>query len=169
MRILLVGPNGPTQDTAPLHAYASAVRHAASLVDRPPNDLTTTAFVAHAAEVARSVGASIMTIEGENLREQGFGGIYGVGKAAEHPPALVVLDYAPPNATSSMAWVGKGIVYDTGGLSLKSKTGMVNMKNDMGGAAAVIAAFRAAAKIGAPIHLTAVLCIADNAIGPRAT
>ena len=58
-------------------------------------------------------------IRGEELAEKGFGGIYGVGKAALHPPALVVLSHEPKGATQTVAWVGKGIVYDTGGLSIK--------------------------------------------------
>lgn len=60
-------------------------------------------------------------IRGKDLEEKGFGGIYGVGKAASVPPALAVLSYTPPGATTTIAWVGKGIVYDTGGLSIKGK------------------------------------------------
>jgi probable aminopeptidase NPEPL1 len=61
--------------------------------------------------------------QGEDLKEKGFGGIYGVGKAAEHKPALVVLSHTPEAATRTVAWVGKGIVYDTGGLSIKVNKG----------------------------------------------
>ena len=78
-------------------------------------------------------------IRGEDLRDGGYGGIWGVGKAAKQPPALVVLSYEPPEATETVAWVGKGIVYDTGGLSLKVGGGMVGMKSDMGGSAAMLA------------------------------
>ena len=60
-----------------------------------------------------------MIIQGEQLNERGFGGIYGVGKAAAHEPALAVLSHLPAGATETIAWVGKGIVYDTGGLSIK--------------------------------------------------
>ena len=62
-----------------------------------------------------------MGIRGEELDEQGFGGIYGVGKGALHPPAMAVLSHTPKGATKTIAWVGKGIVYDTGGLSIKVK------------------------------------------------
>jgi probable aminopeptidase NPEPL1 len=64
---------------------------------------------------------SSSVIRGEDLRLQGFGGIYGVGKAAAVAPALAVLSHTPPGATQTIAWVGKGIVYDTGGLSIKAK------------------------------------------------
>ena len=104
----------------------------------------------------------------EALREHGLLGIHSVGRAAVQEPALVVLDHVPPGATDGVAWVGKGIVYDTGGLSIKSKTGMPGMKSDMAGAAAVLAAFEAAARLGYPRRLTAALCIAENAVGPDA-
>merc|ERR1712136_421546 len=84
---------------------------------------------------------------------QGFGGIYGVGKAAVNPPALAVLSYKPKGATRTVAWVGKGIVYDTGGLSIKGKTAMPGMKRDCGGAAAILGVFR----------------LAENSVGPLAT
>jgi probable aminopeptidase NPEPL1 len=110
----------------------------------------------------------LTVIRGEELRKQGLGGLYGVGKAASQPPALIVLDWSPEGATEHVAWAGKGIVYDTGGLSLKTKTGMPGMKSDMGGAACVLASFLAAVELRAPQRLTAVLCVAENAIGPNA-
>jgi probable aminopeptidase NPEPL1 len=70
---------------------------------------------------ADTLGVSSTVIRGEDLRLQGFGGIYGVGKAALVPPALAVLSHTPEGATQTVAWVGKGIVYDTGGLSIKAK------------------------------------------------
>jgi len=110
-----------------------------------------------------------MIIRGEELKKRGFGGIYGVGRAAEVPPALVALSYQPVGATETIAWVGKGIVYDTGGLSLKGKTAMPGMKRDCGGAAAVLGAFYAAVKGGFSQNLHAVFCLAENAVGPLAT
>lgn len=98
-----------------------------------------------------------------------YTGIYGVGKAALHPPALAVLSHTPDGATQTIAWVGKGIVYDTGGLSIKGKTTMPGMKRDCGGAAAILGAFRAAIKQGFKDNLHAVFCLAENAVGPNAT
>lgn len=69
-----------------------------------------------------------MIIQGEELKQRGLGGIYSVGRAAEHPPALVVLSHKPAGATKNVAWVGKGIVFDTGGLCIKSKV-RVEVKN----------------------------------------
>ena len=69
-----------------------------------------------------------MVVEGEELNNRGFGGIYNVGKAAVVPPKLVVLSHLTSKARRTIAWVGKGIVYDTGGLCIKSRTGMCGMK-----------------------------------------
>jgi probable aminopeptidase NPEPL1 len=74
-----------------------------------------------ASQIAKLVGATVNVIQGEELNTRGFGGIYGVGKAATVPPALVVLSHYAEGATVNVAWVGKGIVYDTGGLSIKGK------------------------------------------------
>ena len=108
----------------------------------------TDAFTAEAAQVARELGITPTIIRGEELRDRGFGGIWGVGKASVHPPALVVLSHTPPTSKQAIAWVGKGIVYDTGGLSIKSKTGMPGMKRDCGGAAGILGAFKVAVANG---------------------
>lgn len=88
-----------------------------------------------------------MVIEGEELDKRGFGGLYNVGKAAINPPKLVVLSNLKPQAKRTIAWVGKGIVYDTGGLCIKSRPGMCGMKQDCGGAAGVLGAFYTAVKL----------------------
>ena len=153
---------------AGLREAMDGVRLAARLFDTPTNVLHTDGFVEEAQAVAAQTGSSLEVIRGEDLREQGFGGLYGVGKAARNPPALAVLRHRPDGATRHVAWVGKGVVYDTGGLSLKSSGGMSGMKGDMGGAAAVLGAFSAAASQGVDYAITAVLCLAENAIGPDA-
>ena len=100
-------------------------------------------------QVGQQLGMEPTIIRGQELDAQGFGGIYGVGKGALHPPALAVLSHKPAGATKTIAWVGKGIVYDTGGLSIKGKTAMPGMKRDCGGAAGILGAFYAAVKQGA--------------------
>lgn len=166
---VLLAPDGPVADVKRLDTVAEAVRRAARMVDTPPEEMNVDHFV-HAAKTFADAhpDVDITVIRGEALKAAGLGGLYGVGRAAEQPPALIVLDYAPEGATEKVAWVGKGIVYDTGGLSLKPKTGMPGMKSDMGGAAAVLASFLAAVELGATQKLTAVLCVAENAIGPKA-
>lgn len=165
---LMVVCEGPLASPM-LQPAMDAVRLAGELVDTPTAELNTVTFTERALAVARSVGAKATVIAGEAVVEAGLGGLWSVGKAAVHKPALVVLEHQPAGASRTVAWVGKGIVYDTGGLALKTKEGMPGMKGDMGGAAAVLGAFWAAARSGCPDHLIAVLCLAENAIGPEAT
>ncbi|GLE03531.1 hypothetical protein PINS_up012433 [Pythium insidiosum] len=106
------------KDLALVQHTADAIQLAARLTDAPPNELHADTFIAEAKRVAQRTNAQITVIQGEELRERGLGGIYGVGKAAVHQPALIVLSYYPPGTTAEtpgVALVGKGIVYDTGG------------------------------------------------------
>jgi len=102
------------------------------------------------------------------LAEGGYGGILGVGQGSDRPPRLVRLDYAPADAARHIALVGKGITFDTGGLSLKPAAGMVGMKYDMCGAATVLAVVRAAAQLELPVRVSGWLCVADNMPSGRA-
>jgi probable aminopeptidase NPEPL1 len=157
------------------------IRLCQKLVDTPPNILHSDAYIAICRSVAETLNCQIKVIQGKELEQHGFGGLYSVGKAAEHQPALVVLSYHPTgnntesdsNATpaASVCLVGKGIIYDTGGLSIKTPTTvMAGMKMDMGGSAAVLGAFATAVKVGnlkQPLH--ALLCLAENSVGPLST
>lgn len=151
----------------------SNIRLAQKLVDSPPNILHSDAYIAICREVATALNCKIHVIQGRDLEAQGFGGIWGVGKAAEHLPALVVMSHYPngENDTNpSVCLVGKGIIYDTGGLSIKVPPNMAGMKNDMGGSAAVLGAFATTVAVGGlsrPLH--ALLCIAENSISSVAT
>lgn len=167
--VIVDGPQLTSHEIELVENAASSVRLAARIVDTPTNEMHTDAFAQEAQAVANEVGAAVTVIRGEELNKRGFGGIYGVGKAATRPPYLVVLSHCPDGADTNIAWVGKGIVYDTGGLSMKTKTTMPGMKRDLGGAAAVLAAFQVAVKSGFRQNLHAVLCMAENAVGPSAT
>lgn len=156
-------------EVACLEEAARGIRMAARIVDTPCNEMNVSHFVKEADRVAKELGITSKVIRGEELRERGFGGIYGVGKAASVPPALVVLSHEPKGAQETIALVGKGIVYDTGGLSIKGKTAMPGMKRDCGGAAAILGAFYAAVKCGFKDNLHAVFCLAENSVGPDAT
>ena len=149
---------------------AEATRMACRLVDTPPEMFNVPEFVAEAKAVAgKHASVKFEVIEGEALRDRGYGGLWGVGKAATRMPALVVLTHEPKDAEGrSVCMVGKGIVFDTGGLSLKVGGSMVGMKSDMGGAAAMLSAFDAAVTLGHKGKLQVVLCLAENAIGPLA-
>lgn len=157
------------EDIKALESVASGIQLSARIVDTPCNEMHTDKFVEEIKTVAANLGIEADVIRGEELRERGFGGIYGVGKASTHPPALVVLSHKPVGATKTIAWVGKGIVYDTGGLSIKGKTAMPGMKRDCGGAAAILGAFNTAVEMGFDQNLHALFCLAENSVGPLAT
>ena len=166
--VVTLGPNGPVTDER-IQAGMDAVRYAAKLVDMPTSLLHSEAFAEEARAVAERCGAELTLTQGRDLERKGFGGIWGVGKAATKAPVLAVLRHQPEGAQRTIAWVGKGIVYDTGGLSIKGKEHMPGMKADMAGAAAILAAFEAAVRTGFSENLVAILCIAENAVGPEAT
>lgn len=157
------------EDVPCLNHVAKGIQIAARIVDTPCNEMHTDAFLDLIREVGKDLSIKPMIIQGEQLNERGFGGIYGVGKAAVHEPALAVLSHLPSGATETIAWVGKGIVYDTGGLSIKGKTAMPGMKRDCGGAAGILGAFYAAVSQGFNQNLHAIFCLAENAVGPLAT
>lgn len=148
---------------------AEALRWAADLVDRPAAELSTEGFVDQALlglkPVSRRMSWRVLT--GDELAAEGLGGLRAVGHGAAVPPRLLVLEHAPAKARGSVALVGKGIVYDTGGLSLKPRDFMRGMKADMGGAAAVVGAFRVLARHGCGRRVLAVIPLAENAIGPN--
>lgn len=148
---------------------AAGIRLAARIVDTPCNEMTVDDLLVEIKAVGNALNITPLIVRDQELDQKGFGGIYGVGKAAKVPPALAVLSYTPEAATQTIAWVGKGIVYDTGGLSLKGKTAMPGMKRDCGGAAGILGAFYAAVKSGFTENLHAVFCLAENAVGPNAT
>ncbi|XP_065371204.1 probable aminopeptidase NPEPL1 isoform X1 [Calliphora vicina] len=152
-----------------LEDAAKGIRLAARIVDTPCNEMNVSTFVEEAERIGAELNIKPTVIRGEELRERGFGGIYGVGKAAAVPPALICMSYEPKGAQETIALVGKGIVYDTGGLSIKGKTAMPGMKRDCGGAAAILGAFYAAVKCGFKENLHAVFCMAENSVGPNAT
>jgi probable aminopeptidase NPEPL1 len=145
-------------------------RQAARLVDTPPSELTPSAFAEEARQLLSGLkGVKIQEIEGEALVEQKLLGIYSVGKAAASPPRLFVATYRPQKAKGPhVALVGKGITFDTGGLHLKQRGYMESMKSDMGGAAAVLGAFKTLVAEKAGRKLSLVICMAENAIGPGA-
>ncbi|WP_431806136.1 leucyl aminopeptidase [Microbacterium paraoxydans] len=121
-----------------------------------------------AAQSVVDLDVAVDILDEKALAEQGFGGILGVGQGSDRPPRLVRLEYAPADATRHIALVGKGITFDTGGLSLKPAASMVGMKFDMAGAATSLAALRAIASLGLPVRVTAWLCITDNMPSGRA-
>ncbi len=167
-------PGAPASAAVRADAVAQAVGLVRDLVNTPANDLYPSELAARAVTAVTAVadgGAPITAtvLDETGLAAQGFGGILGVGKGSVRPPRLVVVDYAPAGAAKHLALIGKGITFDTGGLSLKPPAGMLGMKYDMTGAATVLGVALGVARLGLPIRVTAWLCIAENMPSGQAT
>ncbi|GLI00182.1 leucyl aminopeptidase [Phytohabitans aurantiacus] len=138
------------------------VNRARDLVNTPANDLYPESFADVVASAGREYGLAVEVLDERALAAGGFGGILGVGQGSVRPPRLVRIAHTHPEATASLAFVGKGITYDSGGISLKPVGANEIMKRDMSGAAAVFAAVVAAARLGLRVNVTGWLAMAEN-------
>jgi leucyl aminopeptidase len=150
-----------------------ATRGAATVLARDlantPSSTKGPSWLAGRAErAAAEVGLRCHVRDDKDLRSEGFGGLLAVGSGAARPPRLVELEHVPPDASGDephVVLVGKGITFDSGGLSLKPRDAMVPMKTDMTGAAVVLAVLRACAELGTRVRVTGLMPLAENAIG----
>ncbi len=149
-------------DLASATAVATAVHRARDWVNTPPGDLPPAVFAEQISAAAQAVGIDVEVLDDEALVAQGYGGIVGVGQGSANPPRLVRLAYRPEGAAGHLAIVGKGITFDSGGLSLKPGEAMIGMKTDMSGAAAAAAAAVAVAERGLAVNLTVYAALAEN-------
>ncbi|QIX50927.1 leucyl aminopeptidase [Rhodococcus sp. DMU1] len=144
-------------------AVAEAVATAREFVNTPPSHLFPAEFADRAQALGAAAGLRVEVLDEKALEQQGYGGIVGVGKGSSRPPRLVRLSYsAKKRKAPKVALVGKGITFDTGGISIKPAAGMENMTSDMGGAAAVVATVVLAAKLGVAADVTATVPMAEN-------
>jgi leucyl aminopeptidase len=141
---------------------ADAVHQARDWVNTPPSDLPPAEFAAAVVKLGRDHGVKVEVLDEKALARGGYGGILGVGQGSSRPPRLVRITYTPKKPVTHLAFVGKGITFDSGGLSLKTPTGMISMKADMAGAAAVIGATLAIARLGLPVRVTTYAAMAEN-------
>ena len=141
---------------------AEAVHRSRDLGNMPPNILTPAEFADRVVAETAEDPVTVTVMDEQQLREGGFGGLIGVGQGSQNPPRMVVIDYNPSGASRHLAIVGKGITFDTGGISLKPASAMLGMKLDMSGAGTAYAAVLAAARLGIPVRITAYLCLAEN-------
>lgn len=140
---------------------SAAVNVARDWVNTPPGDLRPASFASLIDEHAGD-DVKVTVWDEKRLAKERCGGILGVGRGSEAPPRLVRLTYAPADAVAHVALVGKGITFDSGGLSIKPGASMQTMKCDMAGAAAVAAATVAIARLGLPVAVTTFACLAEN-------
>ncbi len=169
-RIEVVAPADVAADAAVRPAIvADAASLVRDLVNTAAGDLGPQDVADVATGFASDLPLTVEVLDEHALEEQGFGGILGVGRGSVRPPRLVVVRYAPESATKHLALVGKGITFDSGGLSLKPAASMLGMKTDMTGAATVLAATVAAARLGLDVRVTAWLALAENMPSGTAT
>ena len=141
---------------------AEAVALARDLVLEPAAAQSPEDLAARFVEVATAAGATVEVLEENQIAAAGLGGLAGVGAGSNRPPRLVRIRHRPDGAVGSLALVGKGITFDSGGLSIKSAELMEPMKSDMAGAAAVVATLQAVARLGLPLGVEVITPLADN-------
>lgn len=164
LRVKLVGAGGPdlTAALARINAIADGVEYARTLVNLPPNHLHPDNFHDHL-EPLREAGIDIEMLDAAQLKELGMNALLAVGSGSARPPRVAVLRYRGKGAPAQpLAFVGKGVCFDSGGLCIKGGAQMFDMKADMGGAAAVVGLLIALARQGSPVHVVGVLGIAEN-------
>ena len=152
-----------------IETIAEGVAATQDLVNAPANDIYPQSLAAAIQKAARGTGVTVEIWDEKRLAADGFGGILGVGKGSSRPPRLVRVEYKPKNAKAHIALVGKGITFDSGGLSIKPAASMVGMKYDMTGAATVGQAALVIARLGLPVRVTAWMCIAENLVSGTST
>ena len=145
---------------------AEAVNYARELANKPSCELTPIAFSEEAKKAAEEFGLGIDIIDETRMSELGMGALLGVARGSDEPPRLIVLTYDPPSGSSKgveiIAVVGKGITFDSGGISIKSADGMELMKYDMSGAAATLASMRAIAQLKPGVKVIGIMPCSEN-------
>ena len=157
--ITLVGPVGLQRELDAALTVVRAVCATRDLVNTPSGEKSPAWLAAAAGDLLK--GLDVTVLDEKQLAAKGFGGILGVGQGSSRPPRLVQASYDGGGRTH-VVLVGKGITFDTGGLSLKPNPGMLDMKMDMGGAAAVLGTLRAVADLGLEVKVTVLAAVAEN-------
>ena len=141
---------------------AEAVGWARDLVNEPAGAKSPAEIAALTRKVGRSSGLKVKVLAGAQLEAERLGGVIGVGQGSQRPPCMVRIAYEPVGARGTIAFIGKGVVFDSGGLSLKTAAGMETMKTDMSGAAAVIAAMSALRDLGVKARVIGYVPLVEN-------
>jgi len=147
---------------------AEATNYVRNLVNQPPSDLTPPVFAEEAKKLAKKHKFDAKVYGKQFLEKQGMGAFLGVNRASAFEPQLIHVVYKPKKAKIKITLVGKGITFDTGGLSLKPTKGMTGMKMDMGGAGAILGAIKSAAQLKLPLEIHAIIGATDNVISKEA-
>ena len=161
--LVLVGRGAKVQTGADRGArIASAVSLARDLVNEPAGAMTPSRLADVAIEIAEREGLAVTVLDEVAIANEGLGGLQGVAQGSDQPPRLIELVYDPPGARSTVALVGKGITFDSGGLSLKTADGMETMKTDMSGAAAVLATMSVLPALAPKVKVIGIMPTTEN-------
>jgi leucyl aminopeptidase len=149
-----------------LNGLVEAVFHARRIINEPFSYMDTARLTAEAVSMGEQYGFSVEVLGKEKIEALKMGGLLAVNRASLQPPQFLILEWIPvdPRNDQPLVLVGKGVVYDTGGYSIKPSEGMEYMKSDMGGAASVLGTFVVAAKNRIPVHLVGLIPITDNLV-----
>jgi leucyl aminopeptidase len=150
-------------------AIAAGVNLARDLVNEPGGSLTPVAFARRATSVAKAKKLTIKVMDAAAIKRAKMGGLLGVNRGSSQQPRFVQLTYNPPGAKKHLTLVGKGITFDSGGLSIKTGQGMTTMKCDMAGAAAVLGAMSVLPDVAPKVKVTGLIPLTDNMLGGDAT
>jgi leucyl aminopeptidase len=164
--LVLVDADGADEEIAAANALARGVILARDLVNRPALDKPPAAIADIATGLSRDIAVTVY--DEQAIAEKGFGGLEAVNRGADRPARMVVMEYRPDGAARTVAFVGKGIVFDSGGLSIKPIASMESMKTDMAGAAAVMGAIKVVADRGLPVNVIGITPLTENLIGGSA-
>tara|TARA_B100000686_G_scaffold333299_1_gene399078 strand:- start:462 stop:1841 length:1380 start_codon:yes stop_codon:yes gene_type:complete len=171
-RVILVGSTatGMKNTISEAVALVDGVILARNLVNEPGGSLTPPTFARRVARIAREKGLTVRVMDEAAIKRARLGGLLGVNRGSKHPPRFVELTYKPTGrATATIAFVGKGVTFDAGGLSIKPWQGMTDMKTDMGGAAAVVGAMSVLPSVAPTVRVRGYLPMTDNMLGGDAT
>ncbi|MGA9642850.1 MAG: leucyl aminopeptidase [Terriglobales bacterium] len=163
--VVVQGDAKPLQNALELgRIVGESQNFARELVNEPSNRMTPTMLSEHARQMASEVGLGFDSYGADKIKELKMGAFWGVAQGSDEPPALIVLRYDPADAPANvhLGLVGKGITFDTGGISIKPADGMEKMKYDMAGGATMIGAMRAIALLKPKVKVTAIICATEN-------
>ncbi|MBV7440970.1 leucyl aminopeptidase [Weeksellaceae bacterium TAE3-ERU29] len=166
----VVSEQASTEDLDKLNNICKAVSIAKNMINEPVNKLDALGYSAYAEELGKECGFDVEVLHKEKIQELKMGGLLGVNAGSKTPPTFNIFTYKPKNAVNEkpIVFVGKGVMYDTGGYSLKPSNYMSTMKCDMGGGAAVLGSIAAISMNKLPYYVIGLVPATDNKIGPDA-
>ena len=165
--LLLVGDDADTE-VAHARAVVAGVSMARDLINEPAGGKKPEVLSGIATDMAAELGIEIQVYDRDAIEQERFGGLLAVSLGATNPPRMVVMNYRPAGASKTLALIGKGIVFDSGGLSIKPAAMMETMKTDMSGAAVVFGAMRAIATLGLAVNVIGITPLTENMTGGAA-